>query len=176
MKTDDKIKDTYKDKELEILLEKTDLSNCNFSTYRSWTMINFLLATGVKLRTIINMRIKDLDFNEGYIYLRKVKNRKQQIIPISKSLSKILQEYLFSANHGEKISSSGVRSAIRRYNLRRGVNKTSIHLFRHTFCKKAILSGMDIFRLQKIMGHSSIEVTQKYANMFKEDLKKDFFI
>jgi integrase/recombinase XerD len=58
--------------------------------------------------------------------------------------------------------------------MRRGVEKTSIHLFRHTFSKKWIKNGGDIFRLQKILGHSSMKVVREYVNMFNDDLKDNF--
>ena len=48
------------------------------------------------------------------------------------------------------------------------------HLFRHTFAKKYLLAGGDVFRLQKLMGHSDISVTKEYVEMFSEDLKIDY--
>lgn len=54
------------------------------------------------------------------------------------------------------------------------MEKTSIHLYRHTFAKKWILAGGDIFRLQKILGHSSLDVVKEYVEMFTNDLQKDF--
>jgi len=59
-------------------------------------------------------------------------------------------------------------------NNKRGINKTSMYLFRHTFAKMFILNGGDVFRLQKILGHRSIEIFKEYVNMFTNDLKKDF--
>lgn len=185
IKTQKKVKPTYTDKELEKLLKKPDLDKCNFSTYRNWVIINYLLSTGNRLRTLMNLQIKDIDFENGYIHLRKTKNRKQQIIPLSKTLAEILQEYLlyrkgepedyiFCTYRGTKFTKDGMITAIKRYNKKRGVNKTSIHLFRHTFAKKWILAGGDIFRLQKILGYSSMEMVKEYVNMFSEDLKQDF--
>ena len=63
-----------------------------------------------------------------------------------------------------------------RYHKKRGVEKTSAHAYRHTFAKLWILNGGDIFRLQKILGHSSIEMVRNYVEMFSEDLKKDFAV
>ena len=54
------------------------------------------------------------------------------------------------------------------------MTKTSVHLFRHTFAKKWILNGGDSFRLQKILGHSTMRMVREYVNMFSNDLKKDF--
>lgn len=67
-----------------------------------------------------------------------------------------------------------LNSAIRRYNLSREVKKTYIHLFRHTFAIKWILRGGDPFRLQKILGHSSMRMVRIYVNMFSNDLKENF--
>ncbi|RHP70371.1 hypothetical protein DXA59_05185 [Clostridium sp. OF03-18AA] len=56
----------------------------------------------------------------------------------------------------------------------KGVEKTSAHLYRHTFAKKWILNGGDIFRLQKILGHSDLTVVKEYVQMFGQDLAVDF--
>lgn len=63
---------------------------------------------------------------------------------------------------------------LKRYNNKRGVAKTSAHLFRHTFAKKWILNGGDVFRLQKILGHSDLTVVKEYVNMFGNDMAVNF--
>ena len=185
LKTPDKVKETYTDDELKILLEKPNLKNCDFVEYRTWVMINWLLSTGNRIRTARNVRIKDIDFNESVVLLRTVKNRKQQIIPLTKKMLNILTEYLqyrggkpddflFSSVYQEKLSTNAVVKAMSRYNKSRGIDKTSSHLFRHTFAKLWIKNGGDIFRLQKILGHSSLDMVKNYVNMFSADLKDNF--
>jgi len=185
LKTNKKIKETYTNQELKILLEKPDLKECNFAEYRSWVIVNYLLATGNRLNTIINVKIEDLDLEEGYVKLRRTKNNHEQIIPISRELSKVLleyleyrkgdpEDYLFCNKYSKKLTPNAAKIAIRKYNRRRGVGKTSIHLFRHTFAKKWILAGGDIFRLQKVLGHKSLDMVREYVEMFGQDLKKDF--
>lgn len=61
-----------------------------------------------------------------------------------------------------------------KYNRKRGVSKTSAHLYRHTFAKRWILNGGDIFRLQKLLGHSNLDIVKEYVNMFGHDLTKDY--
>lgn len=185
LKTPDKVKETYTDDELRILLEKPNLKNCDFVEYRTWVMINWLLSTGNRIRTARNVRIKDIDFNESVVLLRTVKNRKQQIIPLTEKMLNILTEYLqyrggkpddflFSSVYQEKLSTNAVVKAMSRYNKSRGIDKTSSHLFRHTFAKLWIKNGGDIFRLQKILGHSSLDMVKNYVNMFSADLKDNF--
>ena len=185
LKEEKKIKETYTDSELKKLLKKPDLDECSFAVYRNWVIINFLLATGVRSRTLINLKIKDIRLDEAIVHIKTVKNRKQQIIPLSKSLTEVLSEYLnyrkgdeddylFCSIYGNKFTGSSLNGAIRTYNINRGVTKTSVHLFRHTFAKKWILNGGDSFRLQKILGHSTMRMVREYVNMFSNDLKKDF--
>lgn len=185
IKAEKEIKETYTDAELVLLLKKPDIKKCNFTEYRNWVIVNYLLSTGNRLSTLTNLKIKDLNFDDELLELKKVKNKKQYMIPISKTLIKVLQEYLiyrkgegedylFCTVEGQKLNTNTIESNIRRYNLKRGVNKTSIHLFRHTFAKKWILAGGDIFRLQKILGHSTLDIVKEYMNMFSDDLKVSF--
>lgn len=185
IKADRKLIATYTDRELELLLEKPDLKKCSFAEYRDWVAVNYFIGTGNRLKTARFLRIKDLDFENMLINLTTVKNRKQHIIPLTPSLAQVLLEYLahregneddyvFCDMYGRQLTKDQFTHSIRRYNLRRGVNKTSIHVFRHTFAKKFIKAGGDIFRLQKILGHSSLDMVKVYTEMFSEDLKENF--
>lgn len=184
-KAEKKVKQTYTDEELALLLEKPDLRKCTFAEFRDWVLVNYLLATGNRISTVANLKIGDLDFDNDCIILRHTKNKRQQIIPMSSTLKEVLLEYLkyrkgnpddylFCNQYGEKMHVDSLKTAIRRYNQSRGVMKTSCHAFRHTFAKKYILAGGDIFRLQKLLGHSSLEMVKEYVNMFAEDLKQNY--
>ena len=59
------------------------------------------------------------------------------------------------------------------YNKRRGVEKTGLHRYRHTFAKKWILMGGNVVTLQKILGHSSLEITQNYLNLLVCDIRNE---
>ena len=185
IKADKEIKETYTDEELLRLLKKPDTKTCDFTEYRNWVIINYLLATGNRLSTVTNLKIEDIVLADGMIMLKKTKNRKQQIIPLSNTMIKILQEYLefrqgnpsdylFCNRFGNQFTRGGFETAILDYNRSRGVQKRSVHLFRHTFAKKWILNGGDIFRLQKILGHSSLEIVKEYLNFFGTDLQQQF--
>lgn len=184
-KAEKKIKETYTDEELQRLLKKPDTNSCSFSTYKTWVFENYLLATGNRISTALDVQIGDLDFYNNTINLRKTKNRKHQIIPLSHTLSQILQEYLqirggeledylFCNAYGGQASVRTFQDLVRKYNIKRNVNKTSCHLFRHTFAKSWIMAGGDQFRLMKILGHSDMSVTKEYVQMFGQDLQMDF--
>lgn len=185
LKVNKKIKETYTENELNLLLKKPDIKSCDFTEYKTWVFSNYLMATGNRISSALSIEIKDLDFDNYLISVKKTKNRRGQIIPMSKVLANILQEYLqyrkgeqddylFCNSYGLAGNIHTYEGLLQRYNRKRGVMKTSAHLYRHTFAKLWILNGGDIFRLQKILGHSDLSVVKEYVNMFGNDLAIDF--
>lgn len=183
-KAEKKIKETYTNEELEVLLRRP-ADNCPSSEYKTWVFENYLLGTGNRLSTALNVKVKDVDFSNHVLNLRQTKSRKQQIIPLSKSLATVLQEYidkteaemddyLFPNEYGKQASDRSYQQMVRRYNENRNVARTSIHCFRHTFAKNWVLARGDIARLKSILGHSNISVTNEYLQMFGQDLQMDF--
>ena len=184
-RVDETIKETYTDYEIQILIKKPDLKTSTFAEYRNWVLVCYFIATGNRLGTVCNLKISDLNFHDNEILIRRVKNRKQQIIPMSSELKTILREYLlyrkgspddwlFCNAYGGQMTRDTLDNAIYHYNRRRGIQKTSVHLFRHTFAKNWIMNGGDIFRLQKILGHSTLDMVKNYVSIYGGDLKRDY--
>lgn len=67
IKTRKKVKETYKNPEIKVLLKKPNTRSCSFAVFRNWVIVNFLLGTGVRLSTLVNLRIGDLDFDNQFI-------------------------------------------------------------------------------------------------------------
>lgn len=184
-KAEKRIKDTYSDAEIKLLLIKPDIKKCNFAEYRTWVIENYLISTGNRASSLLNIKIGDIDFIENTILLQKTKNKRQQVVPLSRTLSKVLAEYLkyrdgnvedylFCSTYGCKLTLSALENSIRKYNSKRGVNKSSVHLFRNYFAKAFILAGGDAFRLQALLGHSSLDMVKEYVNIYGNDLQKDY--
>ena len=184
-KVDKKLKETYTDTELSVLLKKPNLKTSGFSEYKIWVFSNYLLGTGNRISTALSLKIEDIDFDSSMIALNHTKNRTAQIIPLSRTLANIMKEYLkyrkgeaedyaFCNTYGNKGDIRTYQDMLAAYNRSKGVEKTSAHLYRHTFAKKWILNGGDIFRLQKILGHSDLSVVKEYVQMFGNDLSVDF--
>ena len=185
-KSEETIKETYTDKELEILLKKPNTRKCGFAEYRTWVIINLLLNNGCRASTIRNIQNKDVDLESHIIYLRHTKNKKSQVIPLCTELCVILKEYmrirggaaddyLFCNESGVQLKEHGLRSSIARYNNRRGIQKTSIHLFRHTFARKYLVDcGGNAFTLQRLLGHSTLDMTKHYCAIFDADIAKNY--
>ena len=184
IKTTEQIKQVYTEEELFLLLKKPGMNS--FAEYRNWVIINFLLGTGCRALELRSVRIKDVDLSSSMLLIRRAKNRKQRYIPISRSLNKILfeylefrkaeseEDYLFCNEFGEYLPRTTLQMGITKYCKRRGVNRYSIHLFRHTFCKMWILNKGGLFTLQKVLGHSSLKMVNHYSNLYAEDLKQNY--
>lgn len=169
--------ETYTDEELKILLQKPDLKKCKFIEYQCWVQTNFLFSTGVRQRSLIHIKVKDVDLFNNVVYVNVTKNRKPLVVPINQTMANILKEYisyrqansaedyLFCNVFGLQLTKSTSYHQLYEYNKRRGVNTTGIHRYRHTFAKQWILNGGNVVALQKILGHSNLAITQNYINM-----------
>lgn len=185
-KAEETVKETYSDAELTALLKKPDIRKATFAEYRDWVIINFLLNCGSRAATVRAIQIRDVDLDSGMVFYRHTKNRKAQVIPLCSTMIAILREYLrhrggdatdflFCTETGTQLTENGLRQSIARYNTRRGVQKTSIHLFRHTFARKYLIDcGGDAFTLQKLLGHSTLAMTKHYCAIFDADLTKNY--
>lgn len=183
MKVDETFMDPYTDEELQMLLKRPTTDS--FVEWRCWAAVSTFLATGIRASTLVNIKIGDVDFENDTIHLSKLKNRKQQMVPMSQSLKAALNiylqlwdwdssDYLFPTNDGKPMPVTCMGGSIRRYNLSRGVSKTSLHLFRHTFAKNYILAGGGMSQLQAILGHSTLDMTKRYVNLYGKDIQRDF--
>lgn len=182
------IKNCYTDDEIKRLVRKPKTDD--FLENRNWVMVNYFLATGNRVSSVADLRIGDVDLDEGYITVNRQKNGKPTRIPLVKKITRILRAYiddyrtevngvpvglnepLFCNLYVEKLSENGIKKAIANYNRSRNVEKTSVHLFRHTFAKKWIIDGGDLLQLEKMLGQSSLKMVQHYSNLYASDIKE----
>ncbi|MEA5012900.1 MAG: tyrosine-type recombinase/integrase [Angelakisella sp.] len=176
--------ESYTDDELKILLKKPNLKTTSFSEYKNWVIVNTLLSTGIRQNSLLNLKVKDIDFDNQVLYVNVTKNRKPLIVPLNCDIVAILREYLkyrkgneedylFCNAYGQPLVKSTLYYGLYHYNKKRGVETTGIHRYRHTFAKKWIMMGGSVVTLQKMLGHSSLAITENYINILVTDLKRD---
>lgn len=180
LKVDKEQKEPYTKEEIAKLLSLS--KNPRFTEYRNYCMVATFIATGIRLNTLINLKVEDIDLETNTIKLTTTKNRKVQYLPMPTKLAVILSRYikrvnpttyLFESRQGTQLTDDAIKNAIAKYNRSKGVEKTSIHLFRHTFAKNYLLNGGDVFKLQKMLGHSTLDITKNYVNLYCTDLRED---
>lgn len=184
------IKNCYTENEISKLLRQPS-DKSSFTEYRSWVAVHWMLSTGNRISTMCNIRIEDIDFEENMININVQKSKRKSRIPLESKLRKVLLEYIdtwliyddenyvspylfpssYTQSSSRPISRYALSQAIADFNISRGVKKTSCHLFRHTFTKNWILNNGDLHSLQKVLGHSTLDMVTKYANLWGEDLK-----
>jgi len=81
-------------------------------------------------------------------------------------------DYLFISADGHQITHTAVAKVFQRVKEQAGVPKLHPHVCQHTFSVRYLVNGGDAFSLQKILGHTSLEMTRKYVNMAFGDVKE----
>ncbi|OOO64290.1 integrase [Clostridium tepidum] len=177
-------KEIYTEEEILKLLKKPNVNNCLVGDFRSWAICSFLLGTGCRAETLLNVHVEDIDFNTDSILFRHMKTKRQITIPLSNTLKVTMMEYiqrmglkqedlLFPKLNGEKMSYDTCHQNLKNYFIHRKVSFRGVNTFRNTFATMFIKNRGDIYRLKVILGHSNIKTTERYINLLPLDLNKD---
>ena len=162
-----------------------------FSEYRDYTMIYLMLDTGMRLGECTELLEGDISLHNRKIYLRAeiTKGRKDRSVYFSDKTEHIVRRwlqykdrycdsvYIFPIKNGShNVTVSGFESNFKRHLQRSGLNENiSPHCLRNNYAKRCLMNGMDIFTLSRLLGHSSVEVTEKaYLDLTDEDLGKKY--
>jgi len=160
------------------------LSVCDTKSFlglRDCAIILTLMDTGVRASELVSITRKDLDLSKGKIVIRKGKGNKFRIVFISDKTRKVIQRYLeertdfksflWTTNKGTQLTYSGLRQIIRRRSKDADINPPSLHSFRRYFALQMLRNGVDIFSLQKLMGHADIQILRRYLQQTEEDIR-----
>ncbi len=172
-----KVVSTLSDEEIKAIL--STLSATSPSEARNQTIFMLLLDSGIRIGELVNLKIEDVQMNEG---LMKVmgKGKKERIVPIGNNAQRSLQRYLFRYRPepahkgfdnvflsitGNPLTENSIKLMFTRLAQRAGVNRLHAHLCRHTFATRFLINGGDVFSLQQILGHSTLEMVRHYVNL-----------
>jgi len=179
------IKTPKTSKKLPVVLTRKEIKDLidNTENIKHRLLIEFLYSTGLRLSECINLQYSDLDLNDGTGWVRLGKGAKDRIFIISEIFKRDLlgyiekteaegKGYIFSVN-GRKMSSRGIEHAIKISAERAGIDKpVHVHTLRHSFATHLLENGVDIRKIQKLLGHSNLQTTQIYTQVSSEEIKK----
>jgi site-specific recombinase XerD len=153
---------------------------------RNFAIIMLFLDTGIRLDELVNLKISKIDFAIGEMTVFG-KGSKERKVPIGTQAKKALIEYMtrerpevtnpqhsdqvFLNVDGYPITHDTVEKMFQRVKKVADVDKFHPHACRHTFSVRYLVNGGDAFSLQKILGHTSLEMTRKYVNLASGDVK-----
>jgi len=168
------------------LLDNYDFGN-DFAGIRNRTIIEMLYVTGMRRAELINLHNSDVDIDGALVKVTGKRN-KQRIIPLLKSFTGKLEEYIrirdenrvpgpegwfFVNDKGNKLYDKYVYNTVKGYlTMVTTIEKKSPHILRHTFASHMLNRGADLNSIKEFLGHANLSATQIYTHITFEKLKK----
>jgi len=151
-----------------------------FFERRLHLLILILLDTGARISEATGLKVSDVDLGD-MLFTLSGKGRKQRRVPFSLELRKALYRYtrdfepkgyLLEGTQGQQLGRGTALHDVKRLCRRLGFEPPvrTLHSFRHTFAVNYLRKGGGTFHLQKSLGHTSLEMSRRYANLMTEDL------
>ena len=145
-------------------------------------IIKIYYSSGLRLSEALQLRKKDIEFNENIIWIRDGKGGKDRMSIISNKLSqeikyysrfKSMNDFLFPNKKGDPLNPRTIQLVLQRARVKANIQKDiHIHSLRHSFATHLLESGVDIRKIQELLGHSDLSTTQIYTKVSNEELKK----
>jgi site-specific recombinase XerD len=146
---------------------------------RNVAILMTLLGTGIRESELTNLGYKDAHIEQGYLKVLG-KGSKERVVPIGGLGQKLLWRYVFHFrpepinelnNHlfltldGKKLEPNAVKLLLKRWGRKAGVPRLHAHPCRHTYATNFLIYNCgDVFRLQQILGHTTLEMVRKYVH------------
>lgn len=160
------------------------------TSIRDRAILLLLIDTGLRASELCALTIADLELKTGRITVRHgaaggAKGGKGRFVYIGKATRRTVWRYLAARTDGEDpaaplilgrrdrpMNRDGLRLLIRSIGRRAGVPKCHPHQFRHTFAISYLRAGGDVFTLQALLGHGSLDMVQHYARVAESDVER----
>ena len=150
--------------------------------------LRLLLYTGCRREEIMSLKWDNVRLDEERIYLPKTKNGRSRTVHLNGRAKEVIEDLLTRKDQEDRTrgkehvfpSRQGAKKPYI-YDLRKpfekacqsaGIENFHIHDLRHTFASMAVSSGADLYAVQRLLGHQDIAMTQRYAHLAADDLKK----
>lgn len=166
------------------LLRLIDAAIQGDQTLRDRAILLTLLDTGVRSSELCTINEQDLDFTTGMARVIG-KGLRERTVVLSQPTMKAIQNYLttrqrsnpasplFVTSQGAVFKRDSLRQILERLGARGGVPHTHAHRFRHTFAIQFLRNGGNVFTLQLLLGHSSLDMVKRYLAIARTDLLAD---
>lgn len=173
--------ETFSLTQLKKLLNAPDMRT--FTGQRDYTFMLLIIETGLRLNETAGILLEDVKLSEGQIFVRNTKNHMHRYVPITSKMKEQLKRYmtlrgtcetdhLFVTIDETAMARSALQKIVARHGKKAGIKgiRCSPHTLRHTFAKLSVMNGAGVFELQKILGHSSMEMVRVYVNLFSSEV------
>jgi len=145
-------------------------------------LLTTMYATGMRIGEAVQLRVSDIDSQRMTILVSRGKGNKQRLVPLSPKLLTELRLFwqthrnpvwLFPSRQPDRpLSIASVERMCARARVRAGLKRRfNTHALRHTFATELLESGVDLFSIQKILGHRSLSTTANYTHIRRSHLQ-----
>ena len=163
------------------------LAACDLSTpmgRRDRALLLALLDTGCRAEEFIQLSVGDVSLETGSCHVRSGKGRKPRTVFLGTTARAVLHAYLadrgdpgpleplFATRDGNRLRYAGLREIVRRRARKAGVPAPALHAFRRSFAIGCLRAGMNVYALQRLMGHSDLSILRRYLAQTEDDLRR----
>ena len=156
---------------------------------RDRAILETLYSTGIRRMELVNLKLYDLDLNNGTLHVRQGKGKKDRYIPIGERACAWITKYrdevrpalvtepddysVFLTEYGQPFAKNRLTDLVKNYIDASGVNKPgACHIFRHSMATHMLENGADLRYLQAMLGHSTLATTEIYTHVSIRKLKE----
>jgi len=146
-----------------------------------------LLHSGLRAGECVDLRLQDLDLSGKRLVVRQGKGQRDRLVYLSDSACQAIQTYLSAQGNprrqhdlvwlqknGKPISTGWLRDHVAQVGLAVGIENLFPHRLRHTCATRLLNAGMDITRIQKLLGHEKVSTTMIYARVQDATVEADY--
>ncbi|WP_419146636.1 tyrosine-type recombinase/integrase [Priestia endophytica] len=184
IKTVRRPKEAITEKEFKNLLEQFDYTK--FHGYRNKIIVMLLQDTGMRIGECLALKVDDIDFKHKMILVTKTKGRKERYVYFSRRMLRELKHYikfrdrytstkvLFPTTRNTEMSVHSFEKQLKKAGSRIGLS-IHPHQLRNNFARQFLMNGGDLYTLSRILGHSSVTITESaYLDLTHEEIAKKY--
>ena len=152
---------------------------------RDRALLETLYSTGIRVSEASNLTVDDVDTEERVLRVVQGKGRKDRNVPLTRQAAMATETYLvesrprlgrsrflFLSTRGRKMDTQAINSVVRQWAVKAGIKKrVTCHTFRHSVATHLLKGRADIRHIQTLLGHASLETTQRYTHVEISDLQ-----
>ena len=149
---------------------------------RDVAIIYTLVDSGLRASEVCSLVIRDYDVRRGRLHVRHGKNDKSRFVPLGQTSRAAIEEYLasrtrikptdalFATRTGTHIERCNLGNLLEKVGEAAGVTGVHPHKFRHTYAINFLRNGGNVFLLQELLGHASLDMVERYARIAERDI------
>lgn len=157
---------------------------------RNRLIVSLMLDCGLRLHEVVTLTCDSIHLADRYLIVQQGKGDKQRVVPFGEATARTLSTYLVLTGHlkrrpllikcsqvkidYEPVTDNTVKQLFKKLSRRCSIERLHPHLLRHTFATRYLENGGNIYSLQAILGHTSLEMVKRYLHLATTRIKRDF--